>query len=122
MPTIWNGDRLGEEREEKAVAFVDHTPGAVVGSLPLKMVIVPRISGNQHTTVSQLSSGGAFLALAPSTIIQMPGAREHELAAMGALVRQVAVTGLELGSDLSTIAIHNAPLCSAVCAVLFSPL
>ena len=104
MPTIWNGDRLGEEREEKAVAFVDHAPGAVAGSLPLKMVIVPRISGNPLTTVSQLSSGGAFLALAPSTIIQMPGAREHELAAMGALVRQVAVTGLELGSDLSTIA------------------
>jgi hypothetical protein len=104
MPTIWNGDRLGQEREEKAVAFVDHTPGAVVDSLPLKMVIVPRISGNPLTTVSQLSTGGAFLALAPSTIIQMPGAREHELAAMGALVRKVAVAGLELGSDLSTIA------------------
>lgn len=104
MPTIWNGDRLGEEREEKAVAFVDHTPGAVAGSLPLKMVIVPRISGNPYTTVSQLSSGGAFLALAPSTIIQMPGARDHELAAMGELVRKVAVAGLELGSDLSTVA------------------
>lgn len=104
MPTIWNGDRLGEEREEKAVAFVDHAPGAVVGSLPLKMVIVPRISGNPRTTVSQLSTAAAFLALAPSTIIQMPGARDQELAAMGDLVRQVAVAGLELGTDLSTIA------------------
>ncbi len=104
MPTIWNGDRLGEEREEKAVAFVDHTPGALASSLPLKMVIVPRITGATHTKASQLSGGGAFLALAPSTIIQMPGARNPELAAMGELVRKVSVAGLELGSDLSTIA------------------
>ncbi|MDJ0497384.1 MAG: hypothetical protein QNJ89_06110 [Acidimicrobiia bacterium] len=104
MPTIWNGDRLGEEREEKAVAFVDHTPTALASSLPLKMVIVPRITGATDTKVSQLSGGGAFLALAPSTIIQMPGARNPELAAMGELVRKVSVAGLELGSDLSTIA------------------
>lgn len=104
MPTIWNGDRLGEEREEKAVAFVDHAPGAVVSSLPLKMVIVPRISGKSTTTASPLSTARAFMALAPSTIIQMPGAKDVELAAMGDLVRRVTVTGLELGSDLSTIA------------------
>jgi hypothetical protein len=103
MPTIWNSDRLGEEREEKAVAFVDHTPGGVVGSLPLKMVIVPRISGKVSTTVSELSAGGAFLALAPSTIIQMPGSRHDEFGAMGDLVRQIPAAGLDLGSDLASI-------------------
>lgn len=104
MPTIWNADRLGERREEKAVAFVDHTPGAVAGSVPLKMVIVPRVSGRPNTTAAELSGGRAFLALAPSTIIQMPGSRDDEFAAMGELVRQIPAAALHLGSDLSTIA------------------
>jgi hypothetical protein len=104
MPTIWNGDRLGEKHQEKAVAFLDQAPGAVVGSLPLKIVIVPRVSGQPDTTASKLSGGRAFLALAPSTIIQMPGSRDHEFAAMGELVRQIPAAALHLGSDLSTIA------------------
>ncbi len=103
MPTIWNAEHLGEKHQEKAVAFVDQTPGAAVESLPLKMVIVPRISGNSATTATTLSGGRAFLALAPSTIIQMPGSREHEFAAMGDLVRQLPAAALQLGSDLWTI-------------------
>ena len=103
MPEIWNAGRLGEKHEEKAVAFVDHSPGGRIASLPLKMVLVPRVSGKPGTRASKLSGGGAFLALAPSTIIQMPGSRDDEFAAMGDLVRQVPAAALELGSDLASI-------------------
>jgi hypothetical protein len=34
----------------------------------------------------------------------MPGAKDVELAAMRELVKRVAVSGLDLGTDLSTIA------------------
>ena len=103
MPTIWNADQLGDLHNEKAVAFVDHAPGTVVGTRSLKMVIVPRISGNEGTTISEFSPGGAFLALAPSTVIQMPGSREAEFAAMADLVKKVPTVQLDLGHDLSTI-------------------
>ncbi len=101
MPTIWNADRLDEE---KAVGFVDHHPGAAVGSRPLRAIIVPRVSGLANTTVRELSAGAALFALAPSTMIQMPGSREEEFAAMAEMVRHVPTVGVDLGSDLATIA------------------
>lgn len=103
MPTIWNSDRLGQEREEKAVAFFDHSSRAVVDSLSLSMIVVPRIGGGESTTSSTLSAGEAFLALAPSTIIQMPGSGHDEFEAMGDLVRSVPSAAIQLGTDLASI-------------------
>lgn len=100
MPTIWNEERLDEE---KAVAFVDHRPEGTVGSRELRAILVPRISGEPQTTARELSGGAALKALAPSTMIQMPGSRGGEFAALAALVKQVPTVGLDLGTDLAGI-------------------
>ncbi len=100
MPTVWNEHRLDEE---KAVAFVDHRPGGTVGSRPLRAIIVPRISGRARTTTIDLTGGAVLRALAPSTMIQMPGSRSGELAAMAQMVKRLPTVGLQLGYELDTI-------------------
>ena len=68
------------------------------------MNAVYRINQFARSYPGYATVAAAFLALAPSTIIQMPGSREDEFAAMGELVRRVSAARLELGSDLATIA------------------
>lgn len=100
MPTIWNGDRL---TEEKAVAFVDHRLDDADASCGLSAIVVPRISGRPDTTAEDLTAAEAMRALAPSTMIQMPGSKGEEFAALARLVKKVPTVGLHLGSNLDTI-------------------
>jgi hypothetical protein len=44
------------------------------------------------------------LALAPSTLFQLPGARQQRLHHMAEILRRVPAHVLDLGSDLATVA------------------
>ncbi|HEV7146104.1 MAG TPA: hypothetical protein VGN48_03805 [Pedococcus sp.] len=100
-PAIVNPDRVGDE---KAVFLVNRfAPQQMAGSMPLRAILVPRISGLPDTRVAPGSAMVALAALAPSTIFQLPGEPGAELSAMAELVRSVPVFVLELGTDFAQI-------------------
>lgn len=101
LPALVNADRLATE---KALAFVHgHLPARVVQSLPVRVVLLPRITGKTESRLVAASPAAALRALAPSTIFQLAGAGEEEFRVLSAFVRQIPCFTLELGTDLSQI-------------------
>lgn len=89
---------------EKAILSMDRVrPGGVIGSFPLRAILLPRVSENGQTSWTRASAAEALGALAPSTLFQLSGGREESFRKMSELVRLVPSYRLELGSDLSAI-------------------
>lgn len=88
----------------KRMFFLDARDGALATAFPLKAVLVPRIADQVVTTSHPVSSAAGLLALAPSTLFQLPGARRERLHHMAEVLRRVPVHVLDLGRDLSTVA------------------
>jgi hypothetical protein len=87
------------EQDEKFVLDVPQAwPGALIAELPLRAVALPRITG-AATAVRPASAGQALLALAPSTMMQMPYDRGTILAPLGALVRRLPCFSIDVGDD-----------------------
>ena len=58
----------------------------------------------ERCTTRPVSSSAALVALAPSTLFQLPGARQQRLHHMAEILRRVPAYALDLGSDLTTVA------------------
>ncbi len=85
--------------DEKSVLDVGaHFPEALVSSLRIRAVIVPRIRGGR-TVLREASPGEALLALAPSTTFQMPFDDGQVVASLAAVARRVPAFGLDVGED-----------------------
>lgn len=99
--------------------FVHHTGGAAeksslflhgapdlrfAGSLPIRAVLWPRITGRAETKLTPASSATLLLALAPSSILQTPGDGEAVLRTLGRLVQAVPAFVLEAGTNPAAIA------------------
>ena len=99
---VVNRDRIAPEKGVAILypAFRDLLPV----SRPLSAVLVPRITGREHSTIVPVSPAAALAALAPSTLLQMASADRGGLAAMGRLVRRVPCFSLELGTEPAEIA------------------
>ena len=81
----------------------DHYPEKVVAGFPLKAILLPRVTGGTATTLKMTSAGTVLGALAPSTLVQLPGSNQDALRAMTNLVRQLPCYVLEVGTDISKI-------------------
>jgi hypothetical protein len=103
-PLIRNAERLGEE---KAVFLLhEHYPEKIVSGFPIKAVFLPRVTGQKQTNLNAASAAEGLIALAPSTIFQLPGATSSgssSFQAMAKLVKQVPCYILELGTDIAKI-------------------
>ena len=101
-PSITNADRLATE---KAVVFAsDRFADRLRPSLPLRAVVLPEVVGDRPgTTVARAPRAAALAALAPSTILQLPGAGEAALRTAGDVVRAVPAFSLRIGSDVAGI-------------------
>jgi hypothetical protein len=100
---VHNADR---DPSEKALFFLQrHCPERLAGGFPLRAVVLPRVVGGQATVVSTVvkpaSKMEALRALAPSTILQLPGADHRSMQMMSDLVRKVPCYRLELSPDVS---------------------
>ena len=73
-------------------------------SLPIKAIVHPRVGEAAGSSWSRLSPAMALLALAPSTIFQLPGAGASAFDRLARLVGQVPSYRLDAGTDLNTIA------------------
>jgi len=90
--------------EEKAVVDVAASmPGSLRASLPVRAVMVPRIRGGR-ARLRRVSPAEALLALAPSTVLQLPFDDGAALASLAAVVRRVPCFALDVGDDVAELA------------------
>lgn len=100
-PLISNPER---PRSEKALFFLHETmPEQLLASAPLRAIIVPRVTGGPHSALRAASPGTALAAMAPSTILQLPGADDGTLRRLATLVRSVPCHVLEAGTDAAEV-------------------
>lgn len=100
-PMISNVDRLNEE---KAMLFLyEHHQEKMVSEFPLRAILLPQITGRLETKLRPVKPVAALRALAPSTILQLPGTGQEAFRLMSSLVKQVPCHVLELGTEISRI-------------------
>lgn len=98
---IANTERLADE---KALLFVnEHYPLKVANQLPVRAILLPRVTGLPETRLKQVSVAMALAAMAPSTIFQLPRAGNEAFKFLATFARQLPCFSLEVGTDLSTI-------------------
>ncbi|MBI4317607.1 MAG: serine kinase [Chloroflexi bacterium] len=101
VPLISNPDKLDAE---KAVIFLqEHHPEKLLHSIPVRAIVLPKLSAHAETRLRPASPTASLLALAPSTIFQLPGAGQEVFQFLKNFVEQVPSYVLDLGSDLSRI-------------------
>lgn len=83
----------------KTVLFADQIrPDGVCTGFPLRGIVVPRITGQTGSRLTRIRPAAALRALAPSTVLQMPGNRSDGLERLAAVVRPLPAWELALGS------------------------
>ncbi|MGB8354528.1 MAG: hypothetical protein WCD79_11610 [Chthoniobacteraceae bacterium] len=86
--------------DEKNVLLLEHCTPA---SLPLKLFLLPRVTGGHETTARPATPAEALRALAPSTLFQLPSASMESLAFLGRIARRLPVFHLDLGTDPESV-------------------
>jgi hypothetical protein len=101
LPYLSNGDRL---YEEKPMLFLhEHHARSVLRDFPIKAILLPRVRGGTGTGVQRSSAAAALRALAPSTLLQLPGTGQSAFHAMARLTARVPCYTLALGTDLAQV-------------------
>lgn len=90
----------------KSVLFADQIrPESLCAGFPLRGIVVPQVTDEATSRLTRLRPAAALRALAPSTILQMPGGRSNDLAGMADVVGRVPAWALTLGSPASAAAL-----------------
>lgn len=101
VPLVRNLDRVGEEK--LLLMLNDWHAAQVAAGFSIKVLMVPRVTGNFETTVIPMAPGAALTALATTTLFQLSGSGKDALNRMASLVRRVPRYELLLGTDVSQI-------------------
>ncbi len=84
---------------DKAVFFLQqHFPEQVSRGFPIEAIILPQLTYRNETHLRAVSAGTALTCLAPSTLLQLPGAGGVAFKSISNLVDQVPAYVLELGT------------------------
>ena len=90
--------------DEKALIFLQPLLSAqMIAGFPLKALLLPRITGQPVTSLARATAFEALRALAPSSIMQLPGAGAVEFEGLSRLVQRVPCYWLELGTVVAEI-------------------
>ena len=90
--------------DEKSVLFLQRTmPSACARDLPIRAILLPRVTGQRDTRIVPASRAESLKAMAPSTVFQLAGAGRGEFQAMARLAAHVPSFALELGTDRAQI-------------------
>ncbi|NJN82953.1 MAG: hypothetical protein HC802_12190 [Caldilineaceae bacterium] len=91
--------------EYKAVFFLNKSfPNQVVAEMPLRVILLPRLSGRSQTTWEDASRGAAHRALAEVTLNYLPGAGRTTFQIIAQLVKRLPAYHLNLGSEIDGVA------------------
>ena len=102
MPRLEDVARYERDDSKVVLDLGASLPAQLADSLPLRAVVIPTVSettGRLH----RLSDAAGARAIVPSTLFQLPGARQSSLAAIAAILRRVPVFGLEVGPNFDAI-------------------
>ena len=94
-------ERNWQNKYQFSVDQIGH--GVLADSIPIDVVLLPRVTGHASTRFEPVSAIEAFLALAPSGVSQIPGDRTVQARAAATLLRQVPSYCLWLGTKPSEI-------------------
>ena len=84
----------------KAVALVSARPGVhLVASAPVAVVAAVSVGTDSRTRVHDASRAGVLAALAPNSLLQLPGVPPESFTALSELVQAAPVCRIELGHD-----------------------
>jgi hypothetical protein len=98
---VVNRDALGSE---KALFFVQRQfPDRIVPRLPIRAIMLPRVTGLPDTTIEPASKRESLAALSLSTLHQLAGSGRELLQTIARLVDAVPSHHLNLGTDLTQI-------------------
>lgn len=101
LPAISNPEELASE---KALLYLyQHQPISLISGLPVRVILLPRVTGRPETVVTPAAPTAALQALGPSSLFQLPGTGQSEFRALADLVRKVPCYHLELGTELERI-------------------
>lgn len=92
-----------EPGEKVAVSLYKDWAGKLMEAFPLRAVLVPRITGALGTSMVACSASEALMAIAPSTMSQLPFSGREDLRFLGAMVRSLPCYELLLGRDLRQV-------------------
>jgi hypothetical protein len=103
LPFLRPALRIAPHGDEKGVALLGELfPRQIATSFPLRAVLVPRIAGGA-SRLQKIGGGAALRALAPTTLLQLPGGGAGAFASLAELVRRLPAWSLELGHDRAEI-------------------
>lgn len=103
LPFLRPAIRVAPVGEEKGVAMIGELlPQQIAPTFPLRAVIVPSVAGGT-SRLRRISGGTALRALAPTTLLQLPGSGADAFAGLADLVRRLPAWSLELGDDREEI-------------------
>ena len=92
------------EHEDKSIVFVGELmPSSIRASAPVRTILLPRVMKRPQTQIVRASSREALLALAPSSVMLLPGGGPRALQRLASLVSAVPAYKLELGYDYERI-------------------
>jgi hypothetical protein len=101
LPKIRNSGALASE---KALMFLSpYYNKQMIPDLPVRAILVPRVTGGLQTQLKKISAAAALTALAPSTIFQLPRAGESNFKIVAQFVSKVPCYTLECGTNLAQI-------------------
>ena len=99
-----NLDSFERGGDGKGVYFLDEIwSDRVVAGMPLRAIVVPRITGQTATRIEPCSPFEALLAMLPSTVAQLPAATNEDCDRMVALAEKLPAYLLHLGTDIRGI-------------------
>jgi hypothetical protein len=111
-PALSNADHLDRE---KALYFLHpHFAGKISTGFPIRAILLPRVTGRRETRLQKISAPESLLALAPSTIFQLPGAEHEAFKSFGEMVKQIPSFVLELGINFAEISATMSRLVSSL--------
>jgi len=100
-PWISNREELADE---KALIFLNqHQPKKITRFMPIRAILLPRLTGRADTVLRPATPVDALMALAPSTIVQLAGIGQAELATMSQFIQKVPSYHLALGREMVRI-------------------
>ena len=89
-----------EPGEEKTVLYTrEYFPEQLQRRAELRAILVPRVTGGSHSRLQALTAAQAFLALAPTTLFQLPGAGGDAAGFLRRLVAALPCYELQLGAS-----------------------
>ncbi len=78
-------------------------PKQTVAGFPIRAVVAPKVTGVARPVYRRISPAAALTALAPTSLLQLPGAGAAALAAFRAVVSAVPCYALEMGGGTSGV-------------------